>query len=246
MTTRNAMTLWNAAFREALFWDGRSSSLEDQALRPLEQPKEMNLPPDEAAMRVAAVPAYVTLFDQAFPGQPITKQTIAEALAAFERGLVTSKAPYDQYVAGDPGAMSASEIHGMNLFGSSGCPTCHVPPLFEKNEYVKRFDSPDEGRGAITNNPADDGAFRVPTLRNSRETSPYFHDGSVADLQSAVSAELDRDVAAGTAKPLSDDDIADMTAFLADSLMERLKNPVRPNAVPSGLEIPPDGFRGPR
>ena len=243
MTTRNAMTLWNAAFRKELFWDGRSPSLEDQALRPLEQPKEMNLPPDEAAARVAAVPEYVTMFANAFPGETVTPTTIAKALASFERRLVTSRAPYDHYVGGDPGAMSASELHGMQLFGKSGCAGCHAPPLFEADRYVKRRETTDDGRYAVTNNEADRGAFRIPTLRNIRETGPYFHDGSVADLDAAVRAELEVDVAAGKAEDLSDADVSDLSAFIANALMERLNNPIRPYTVPSGLQVPSDGFR---
>jgi cytochrome c peroxidase len=246
MTTRNSMTLWNAAFRPALFWDGRSPTLEAQAVEPLKKATEMNMPPDQAAAKVGAIPEYVDLFARAFPEEPITAETIAKAIATFERTIVTRHAPYDEYVGGDTGAMAPEEIHGMQLFARAGCAECHAPPLFESSRYVRRFDSEDDGRYSVTNVDADRGAFRVPTLRNARETGPYFHDGSVASLRDAVADEVLRDVDAGGVSALSDPDVDDLTAFIANALMDRTENPAAPDHVPSGLPMPADGLRIPR
>ena len=248
MTARNAPTLWNAAFRPELFWDGRANSLEEQALMPLGQPNEMNMPPDSAAASLAAVPAYVDLFHAAFPddADPVTPANMARALATVERSLVTHRSPYDHYVGGDAGSLVDGQLRGMNLFAEAGCADCHTAPLFESQRYEKRFESSDDGRYAITGDEADRGAFRVPTLRNLRETGPYFHDGSVLDIEDAVKAELDRQVADGLSRAFSDDELADLVSFLNSSLIDRSEEPARPNAVPSGLEIPPDGFRIPR
>ncbi len=176
VTTRNALTLWNAAFRTELFWDGRSPSLELQALQPMKHPNEMDQPASKAAVRVAAVDAYATLFEAAFPGDstPVTATNITRALASFERTFVTNHAPYDQYVAGDVGAMADDEKRGMRVFASENCASCHAPPLFEGARYENRIGGDDPGRFAITGDAADQGAFRVPTLRNARETGPYF------------------------------------------------------------------------
>ncbi|MFO0619164.1 MAG: cytochrome c peroxidase [Polyangiaceae bacterium] len=245
-TTRNALTLWNAALRADLFWDGRAHALEEQALMPLEQPVEMDLAPDDAAARVASIPAYAALFEEAFPGEPITQRTIAKALAAFERTILSNRSPYDHYVDGDEGAMTPKQLRGMQRFADAGCDACHAPPLFEGRSFVTRFTSDDEGRAAITQDPADRGAFRVPTLRNARETGPYFHDGSVATLDEAVKREFALQVANGESPPLDDAAIADLTAFIRDALMDATHAPSRPLTVPSGLDVPVDGFRIPR
>ena len=243
MTTRNALTLWNAAFRTELFWDGRSPSLELQALQPMKHDNEMDQPASKAAVRVAAVDAYVTLFQAAFPGEstPVTATNITRALASFERTFVTNHAPYDQYVAGDVGAMGDDEKRGMRLFASENCASCHAPPLFESARYENRIGGDDPGRFAITGDAADQGAFRVPTLRNARETGPYFHDGSVADLATATAQEVEREVAKGRAKPLSAGELDDLVAFLHASLMDHTESPNRPKKVPSGLPVPVDG-----
>jgi cytochrome c peroxidase len=248
VTTRNALTLWNAALRPDLFWDGRAHSLEEQALMPLEQPIEMDLPPDEAAKRVADIPEYAALFDAAFPGEPITKQTLAKALAAFERTLVSNRSPYDHYVDDDAGAMTESQLRGMQRFADAGCDACHAPPLFESRAFVIRYASGngDEGRAKISMDPADAGAFRVPTLRNARETGPYFHDGSVESLDDAISIEVERQVDAGKSAPLDAQALADLGDFIRDALMDATHAPSRPLHVPSGLDVPKDGFRIPR
>lgn len=245
-TTRNALTLWNAAIRRDLFWDGRAHTLEEQAMMPLEQAVEMDLPPSEAAARVAAIPEYVALFEAAFPGEAITPETIAKAIAAFERTILSNRSPYDHYLDGDEGAMTPPQLRGMQVFADAGCVTCHAPPLFEGEAFVARFPSDDAGRAAISMNEADRGAFRIPTVRNARETGPYFHDGSVVTLDEAVALEVDRQVAAGASPPLDPGAIADLTAFIRDALMDATQAPSRPKHVPSGLEVPKDGFRIPR
>lgn len=245
-TTRNALTLWNASLRPALFWDGRAQSLEEQALMPLEQAVEMDLPPDEATARVAAIPEYVDLFEAAFPGEPISEANIAKAIAAFERTILSNRSPYDHYVDGDEGAMTPAQLRGMQRFADAGCATCHAPPLFENGAFVARFPSDDEGRSAISLDANDRGAFRVPTVRNARETGPYFHDGSVQTLDEAIALEVQRQVDSGASPPLDAEAIADLTAFVRDGLMDATSAPSRPLHVPSGLDVPKDGFRIPR
>ncbi|HVY44892.1 MAG TPA: cytochrome c peroxidase [Minicystis sp.] len=245
LTTRNALTLWNAAYRTALFWDGRAPTLELQALQPMKHANEMDQPASAGAARVAKVVGYAKLFAQAFPGEaePVTAKNVTRALASFERTLVTNHAPYDQYVAGDAGAMAPEEKRGMQAFADGGCASCHVPPLFSSDAYFKRFESADPGRSSVTGDPADEGAFRVPTLRNLRDTGPYFHDGSVVDLERAIRDELDRDVARGHAPEMSEARTRDLVAFVYSALVDRSHDPTRPKHVPSGLPVPVDGDR---
>jgi len=248
-TTRNAPTLWNVAYRGALFWDGRSSSLEEQALEPLRSPIELGLDPEEAAARVRAIPAYVTLFEAAFPdeAEPISPATLARALATLQRTFISRRAPYDQYTGGDAGALDDETRAGMRLFASAGCAGCHAPPLFASDLYADRgIASGDPGRGAITGQEGELRAFRVPTLRNVRDTEPYFHDGSVASLEDAVAHEVARQVAAGASATLDEAEVGAIVRFVKKALQDTSESPDRPGEVPSGLAIPEDGFRIPR
>ncbi len=235
VTARNAPTLWNVAYRRGLFWDGRAHSLEQQALMPIENAVEMGRQVPALVGELQQHEAYRALFDEAF-GE-VSAVAIARALAAFQRTFVSDWAPYDRYLAGDPGALSPEAIEGMHLFHDAGCSGCHVPPLFEREAYFDRGVGDDPGREAVTGDPADRGAFRVPTLRNLRETGPYFHDGSVASLEEAVAREADG---------LNGAEFAAIATFIHKGLMDRTHEPDRPESVPSGLALPADGFRIPR
>ncbi len=249
VTPRNAPTLWNVAWKESLFWDGRSSMLELQALDPLNNELELDLPVKDAVERLRAIPAYVELFDEAFPdaGKPrVTGTNIAKALSAFERTFITNFAPYDQYVGGDEGALTEESKQGMVLFHQAGCSSCHVPPLFDSERFEARIATDDVGRFKVTGDEADRGKMRVPTLRNLRETGPYFHDGSTVALEEAVLREATRAAEQGEGQPLSEAQAALVSVFLRKALMSRANEPTRPDEVPSGLAVPLDGFRIPR
>lgn len=248
-TRRNAQTLWNVGLRRELFWDGRASSLEAQALVPLEAPEEMNRDPAALIEDLRAVPAYRALFVAAFPGEsePVTLLNLQRALAVFQRTLVSDRAPYDRYVAGDRGALYADDLRGMALFGEAGCAACHAPPLFESERYEPTLldlaGRDDTGRAEVTRAPGDAHKYRVPTLRNVRESGPYFHDGSVATLAEAVHIE-----ARGRhlARALSDDEERALVSFLSSGLTDTSRQPERPEYAPSGLMVPLDEYRVPR
>jgi cytochrome c peroxidase len=246
---RNAPTLWNVGARRELFWDGRARTLEEQALAPFDNERELALPVEEALAAVAGVPEYVELFDAAFEhaAPRISPATLAEALAAFQRTLVSDHAPYDAYLAGDPGALSETMGQGLELLGELGCEGCHEPPLFQSDRYARRLEARPEdlGRFELTGEGEDRGAFRVPTLRNARDTAPYFHDGSAQTLREAVAIEVDNQVAAGQRR-LSDAELDALTELIGKGLRDLAHNPDRPERVPSGLPIPRDGFRIPR
>jgi cytochrome c peroxidase len=194
---RNAPTVLNAAFLSRLFWDGRAASLEDQAKGPLVNPVEMGMPSEQAVVdKVKSLAEYGVPFRQTFPGEdPITIDTIAAAIAAFERTLITPNAPYDRFVRGDESALTPQQIRGMALFQEVGCRNCHLDPTFSSaglvkpfgtyrtfptypdNPYVKKYNLLIDGKPA---------AIRVPSLRNVALTAPYFHNGSVKELEEAV------------------------------------------------------------
>jgi cytochrome c peroxidase len=203
--SRNAPTVWNAAFQSVLFWDGRAASLEEQAKGPPVNPKEMGMPSLEAvAQRVRDDASYREPFARAFGlDQPITIERIAAAIAAYERTLITTDTPYDRFVRGDDKALSQAQLRGMELFQSVGCILCHsgpnfsgasvfdpppatqrIFPVYDVAKYVDRYKlTRDTGANVPGSNK---GVWRIPSLRNVALTAPYFHNGSVDSLPEAV------------------------------------------------------------
>lgn len=189
---RNTPTVINAAFHPYQFWDGRASSLEDQALLPLENPVEMGSNASLIVDRLSQVPGYRDAFRRVFDG-PVTRQNLARALASFERTVLAGDSGYDRYAAGDPMALSPRAVDGMKLFeGKAHCRLCHQSHNFSDGVFHNlgvgwdgmRF--ADEGRSAVTGIVKDRGAFKTPTLRQVAETAPYMHDGSLASLEAVV------------------------------------------------------------
>lgn len=189
--SRNSPTVFNAAFLVAQFWDGRAPTLEEQAKGPIQAHVEMDLTPQEAVQRLRET-GYEPLFAAAFPGEadPLTFDNVANAIAAFERTLLTPGAPFDRYLAGDTTALTAQQKEGLALFQSAGCIGCHNGVLLGGNGYAAFSHvrgSADVGRAKVTGRTADEYVFRIAPLRNVALTAPYFHDGSAATLHDAVS-----------------------------------------------------------
>jgi cytochrome c peroxidase len=190
---RNAPSTYHASGHFAQMWDGRSPSVEAQAIMPIENREEMGLSPVEAVAAIGGVPGYRREFGAAFADdkQPVTLERIGVALGAFERGLVTP-ARWDRYLRGDLQALSPREKTGAKLFANLGCIVCHTGPyvggsMFERlGARVPWPKSADRGRKAVTGLASDDMVFKVPSLRNVSKTAPYFHDGSAATLEQAV------------------------------------------------------------
>jgi cytochrome c peroxidase len=189
---RNAPTVLNAAFLQEQFWDGRAPTLEEQAKGPLVNPVEMAMP-DPAAIerKIQAVPEYAPLFTAAFGDERVTIDRIVQAIASFERTLITLEAPIDRFLAGDANAIPAEAKRGWDLFnGKARCNTCHghvgAFPLFTDEQYHNLGVGDDAGRFAITKEAKDTGAFKTPHLRNVAETAPYMHDGSEATLAAVI------------------------------------------------------------
>jgi cytochrome c peroxidase len=238
------------AYKERLFWDGRVSSLEEQALMPLQSPVELARDTDELIAELREIAAYEALFRAAFPGeeQPITTPNLARALATFVRAYVSDRSPYDQYLRGDPLALDAADLRGMALFAELGCAECHTPPRFESERYADRHvpaleSVEDDGRFEASGWQRDRGLFRVPTLRNARETGPFFHNGAVASFEEAVRHELREQAALGVPAELSASELDDLISFLRGALADTSREQHPPQEVPSGLPLPLDGDR---
>lgn len=188
---RNAPSIINAAYHRTQFWDGRAASLEEQAFGPIENPIEMGSRLEEVIKRLSGVPEYRQRFQAAF-GTEVTRDGIGKALAAFERTIISGNSPYDRYEAGDESALNEAQKRGMELFmDRANCAVCHTPPTFSNGRFYNagvgmNEEEPDPGRMAVTKRERDFGRFRVPSLREVKETGPYFHDGSAATLEEAV------------------------------------------------------------
>lgn len=216
--TRNSPTVLNAGFQFVQFWDGRSLDLKEQAKGPILNPVEMGIVSDKDAVKaIITIPEYKDLFVKAYPTikEPITFDNIANAIAAFERTLV-SKSRYDNYMNGNPTALTMQEKVGLKTFIETGCITCHTGSLFGGNMYQKMGlirpykNTTDLGRFDVTKNEADKFIFKVPMLRNIALTGPYFHDGAEANLEEAIKTMAD--ISLG--KTLKAEEVADIKAFL--------------------------------
>lgn len=214
---RNSPTVYNAAYHFAQFWDGRAADLAEQAKGPILNPVEMGMPSEAAVIeKLSGLDDYPAQFASVFGGEdPLSYDNLAEAIAAFERTLVTVDR-FDAYLSGDDGALNAQEKQGLQTFMAKGCVACHNGPLlgghiYQKMGLVKPYaNQKDQGRFDLTGNEADRMMFKVPSLRNIALTAPYFHDGGAATLDEAVSqmARLQSGL------ELSEQEVADIVQFL--------------------------------
>ena len=194
--TRNTMPLFNLAWNydERFAWDGKELSLERQVLEPVENPLEMNSEWDEVVDRLQSHTEYPDLFNRAFNTNIITKELTAKAIAQFERTLISSNSKFDRYLLGQA-TLTESELNGLNVFmdeAKGDCFHCHGSPnnpLWTNNSFHNNgLDSEfsDLGLGAVTGDPADNGKFKSPSLRNLQFTAPYMHDGRFNTLDEVI------------------------------------------------------------
>lgn len=198
LNTRNAPSVLNAALQFKAHWIGDRDNVETQALKSLTGPASFGNSDDTAVVRKLAALGYADDFARAFPGEPdpIRPEHWGRAIGAYERTLVTP-APFDAYLHGDLAALQPAAQRGLETFIGIGCATCHNGvgvggASFRKFGQVEDYwqatgsQPVDAGRYTVTRDPADRFVFKVPSLRNAAMTPPYFHDGSVATLASAV------------------------------------------------------------
>ncbi len=197
---RGTMSLANVLWSTQLTWDGAFTTLETQALKPIENPIELHQPLAVGVARLQASSTYPALFQAAFGTQTITNELVLKALAQFERTLISGSSRYDTYMATRTG-FSADELAGLQLYtthiapGSvrgAECFHCHSQPLMSSNYEGKFFNNgldltfADPGRGGLTKLAVDQGKFIAPTLRNIALTAPYMHDGRFKTLEEVL------------------------------------------------------------
>ncbi len=203
---RSSMSLMNLIYNpNGFFWDGRSSTLEDQALLPVEDPIELHNNWDDLIEKLKCHEEYPAMFRKAFGitnKTEITKELAAKAIAQFERTLINSgSSKFDSIFLRQEGFFSDAEVNGYDIFFDTSpdlpdgqCGHCHAIPLFTENEYRNNGldevsdleDFVDKGRGEFTGNKFDNGKFRTPSLINWEFNAPYMHDGRFATIDEVL------------------------------------------------------------
>jgi cytochrome c peroxidase len=193
--TRSSPTLWNIGYHKEFYWDGRSDSLEKQAMAAW---KGANMgvgeKTDEIVAKINALQDYRSQFQKVFQSDA-TADNMMKAIAAYERTIIGGNTKWDRWRAGDQSAISQSAYRGWNIFQGIKCNNCHDGILFTDQQYHNigigmDQKEPDVGRFKVSNRPEDTGAFKTPTLRDIAKSAPYFHDGSAKTLEEAVDIML--------------------------------------------------------
>ena len=216
--TRNSPTVLNAGWQDSQFWDGRAEDLVEQAKGPILNPIEMGMPDEKTVEnKIREISQYQNDFAKVFPNAKpaITYQNIAEAIAAFERTLITPSR-FDDFMKGDAAALSEVEQRGLRAFMKIDCKSCHdgkllggetYEPLGKEHPYENQAD---QGMHTVTKDEDDRMFFKVAALRNVALTAPYFHDGKIETLDEAVrkmgKLQLDEE--------LTNQQVSDIVSFL--------------------------------
>ncbi len=213
----NSPTVLNSSMNVAQFWDGRAADLKEQAGGPIANPGEMAFTHTLAIDVLKSIPEYVTEFAQVFGPDDINIDQVTEAIAEFEKTLVTPNSRFDQWLLGNTDAITQQELAGYKLFKESGCVACHMGPAvggssFQKMGLVAPYETKNDAQGlaGVTGQDADRFKFKVPTLRNVEMTYPYFHDGEAATLTEA--AEIMGRLQ--LARKFEDPELVEIVAFL--------------------------------
>lgn len=232
---RNSMPLFNLAWHydETFFWDGNAFSLEHQAFIPVTDPIEMKSSWVNVEQKLQQHSEYPNLFEQAFGTSTIDSTLVTKAIAQFERTLISANSKFDKFLLGEV-ELTPEELNGFNVFmdeSRGDCFHCHgseknplwTDNLFHNNGLDETF--ADLGLGVVTGNPADNGKFRSPSLRNLKFTAPYMHDGRFATIDEVINHYSEGLKRSGTIDPLmkkidqggvglTEKDKADLKAFL--------------------------------
>jgi len=245
---RHAPTLVNVAYDPLLFWDGHVGSLEKQVDFPIADPLEMNQAHKESVAKLRGNPAYKAMFLSAFGSDAITMPRVENALASFERTILSGDSPFDQYrYQGRQNALSQAQVRGLAIFMDphrGNCAACHTVgsqfALFTDGKFHNtgegagdngQFD--DTGRYQVTHVESDKGSFKTPTLRNVAMTGPYMHDGKLKTLKDVVDFYAGK----GNSNPYLDPEMAQIQLSGQDredlvKFMESLTAPLPANVGP--------------
>lgn len=190
---RNAPSLLNVWFYKNLFWDGRSPNLEDQAFSPINNEIEMHSSMPEAIEKIRKIQGYKPMFDSAFGNHQVSPEQLTQALAVFQRTIVSRKAAFDDFLNGKKNALSDASLRGLHLFRTKAkCMNCHNGPLLTDDKfhnigltyYQREYE--DLGRYNVTKNPEDVGRFRTPSLRDVLRTRPWMHNGLFDNIDGVI------------------------------------------------------------
>lgn len=228
--SRNSPTVFNSAFNFKQFWDGRADDLSHQAEAPVVNPIEMGMASWDDVVTSLKEDAYYTGVFQSVYGQEISKGVIVDAIAEYEKTLITVNAPFDRFLRGDASAITEQQIKGYQLFKSYGCVSCHQGVnvggnMFQKFGVLEDISmqkgslSEDLGRYMVTRNEWDKRVFKVPSLRLATKTAPYFHNGSVETIRDAVDIMIKYQLGRG----VPEHDIDSIIAFLESLVGEKPK-----------------------
>ncbi|GAV19686.1 cytochrome c peroxidase [Mariprofundus micogutta] len=190
---RNTPHLFNTAWQQRWFWDGRAVSLEEQSLGPIQAAGEMSQELHELVSELNQNAEYRQMFSDAFAQAAISPDTIGKAIAAFERTIISSNSPFEKYLKGDSQALNASAKRGTQLFkGKARCVLCHNGPNLTDNGFhnigvaAAGPAGKDAGRYAILPLPSQRGSFKTPGLHSVALTAPFMHNGSIATLKQVI------------------------------------------------------------
>ena len=237
--TRNSPAVYNASLQFVQFWDGRAPDVERQARGPMLNPVEMAMPSEKAVVAVVkSMPEYAAAFRRAYPGDksPVSFNHATEAIAAFERGLVTPSR-WDNFLKGDETALTRPEKAGFNTFVAEGCATCHSGTLvgggaFQKLGVVKSYpDKSDPGRYNVTKNESDRMFFKVPSLRNVAMTGPYFHNGKVPTLDGALALMAEYQTGRRLDSAATDEIVTWLRSLTGDIPADYIRQPALPEST---------------
>ena len=246
----NAPTVFNAAYNFKQFWDGRAHTLFDQVDGPVQNRLEMESIWPDVVTKLFQDKDYPPMFQEVYPNdtQIISRENIKDAIAEFQRSLITPNSRFDQWLRGDTEALSAHEKEGYALFKRYGCVSCHQGAavggnMFQVfgviNDYFRKrgnITDADLGRFNVTGNEVDKHAFKVPSLRMAAHTAPYLHDGSAKTLRDAVDAMFEFQL--GREAP--DEDKEAIVAFIKTLAGEAPDHDYRFDLVPDVAEGAPE------
>ncbi|MEN9549326.1 MAG: hypothetical protein RIR12_1917 [Bacteroidota bacterium] len=193
ITKRNAPTIQNSWYYNRLFWDGRSSNLQDQAFAPINSEIEMHSEMHEVMRKLSKSKGYKKMFKEAFGSYEIDPFVMTEAIATFEKTITSNETKFDKFLKGNKNALTSSELRGLHIFRTKArCMNCHYGPLFtdnlfHHNGFPQADNSPlDKGYYLVSHQQADIGKFKTPSLRDVIRTSPWMHHGAIIKMDSII------------------------------------------------------------
>lgn len=192
---RATPVITNTGYNSIQMWDGRKKTLEEQAIGPMEASVEMQTNFTNLLKLINTSDEYKTAFEKAYPGEGVSKDTLAKALASYERTIISNNSPFDQWIKGNEKALTPQQVNGFKLFidpEKGNCAVCHSAPNFTDNGFhnigLKSWGEKNPDMGRYTERPLGlmKGAFKTPTLRDITLSAPYFHDGSATTLEEVM------------------------------------------------------------